>query len=87
MKWAWIGIGAFILIVGSVLFFASFMRFGLFSRGYYGMPMMGGGGSLFGILGFLLLCFLGFMAVRFVFWGSMSHRSAYRLGGDNAKRS
>ena len=85
IKWAWIGIGAFILIVGSVLIFTSFIRFGLFSRGYYGMPMMSGGGWLFGILGFLLLCFLGFIAVRFVFWGSMIHRSAYRLGGDNAE--
>jgi putative membrane protein len=85
MRWAWIGIGAFILIFGSILFFASYLRFGIFTRGYYGMPMMGGGGWLFGILGFMFLCFLIFMAVRFVAWGSMGHRSGYRWGGVDAE--
>jgi len=82
MKWAWIGIGSFILILGSILFFASILRFGLFSRSYYGMPMMGGGGLVFGLIGIMLLCFLAFMVIRFVAWGSMGHRRIYRSGMD-----
>jgi putative membrane protein len=85
MRWAWIGVGAFILVLGSILFFGSMMRFGLFSRGFYGMPMMGGGGFAFGILGLIFLCFIGFMAVRFLIWGSMGRRSVYRWGGDDAE--
>jgi uncharacterized membrane protein len=85
MKWAWIWVGAFILVAGSVLAFATFTGFGVFSRGYYGMPMMGGGGLLFVLMGLGLLCLLGFVASRFLFWGPMSRRSSYSLGGDNAE--
>ena len=85
MRWAWVGIGVFILIFGSILFFASSLRFGFFSRGYYGMPMMGGGGWVFGFFGFMLICFLVFMAIRFVAWGSLGHRSSYRWSSVNAE--
>ena len=78
MRWAWIGVGAFILIIGSVLLLGSMLRFGLFSRGYYGMPMMGRGGLAFDVLSFFFLCFLGFMALRFLVGGSMGHRSYNR---------
>jgi uncharacterized membrane protein len=85
MRWAWIGIGAFILIAVAVLSFAIFMRFGAFSRGYYGMPMMGGGGLLLGLIGLGLLCLFGFVASRFMFWGPMSRRPLNNLSGDNAE--
>lgn len=86
MRWAWIGIGSLILILGSILFFASIVRFGFFSRNYYGMPMMGGGGGwMFGLLGFIFLGFLAFMAIRFMTWGSMGHRHSYRWGGIDAE--
>ena len=78
MRWAWIGVGAFILIIGTVLLLGSLLRFGLFARGYYGMPMMRGGGLAFGIIGFFFLCFLGFIALRFLAGGSMGHRSYHR---------
>jgi putative membrane protein len=85
MKWAWVGLGSFILILGSILFFASIMRFGFFSRSYYGMPMMGGGGWVFGLLGFIFICFLVFMVIRFVSWGSMGHRRSYRWSNVDAE--
>jgi putative membrane protein len=85
MRWAWISVGAFIIVIGSLMFFASFLRFGLFSRYGYGMPMMGGGGLLFGVLGFMFLCLLIFMAVRVLAWGSYGHSLRYHRGGDDAE--
>ncbi len=85
MRWAWIGVGAFIIVLGSLMFFAPILRFGLFTRYGYGMPMMGGGRLLFGLLGFMFLCFLIFMVVRAIAWGSYGHRSRYQVDGVDAE--
>jgi putative membrane protein len=84
MRWAWIGIGVIVLIFGSLLLVGFILRFSIFPR-YYGMPMMGGAGMLFGLIGFLFLCFLIFTVFRFAVWGSMGHRSNYRWNRDDAE--
>jgi putative membrane protein len=85
MRWALIGFGALILVIGSLLFVASFLRFGLFYRYSYGMPMMGLGGFGLGLIGVVFLCILVSMAIRFAVWGSMGHRSGYRWNGADAE--
>ncbi len=47
------------------------------------MPMMGWGGGWMigaGIIGFVLVCFLIMMALRFTAWGPMGHRMGCGMG-------
>jgi putative membrane protein len=83
IRWAMIGFGMLFLIVGSIWFFSSLYRPGFYSGGYYSMPMMGlGGGWMIGagIIGFVLVCFLVMMALRFTAWGPMGHRMGCGMG-------
>ena len=47
------------------------------------MPMMGWGGGWMmgvGIIGFILVCFLVMMVLRFTVWGSWNNRMGYGIG-------
>jgi len=84
MRLAWIGFGALFLIFGSLWFFSTFNRSGFYSGGYYGMPMMGWGGGWMmggGVIGFILVCFLVMMALRFTAWGPWGNRMGCGMGG------
>jgi putative membrane protein len=84
MRWIWIGFGVLFMIFGSIWFFSALYRPGFYSGGYYGMPMMGRGGGWMiggGIIGFILVCFLIMMALRFTVWGPWNHRMGCGMGG------
>ena len=83
MRWAIIGVGILFLIVGSIWFISSLYRPAFYTEGYYGMPMMRWGGGWMigaGIIGFILICFLVMMALRFTVWGPWNHRTGYGMG-------
>src|SRR4030042_4257385 len=83
-RWVWIGFGLLFLVFGSIWFFSAVNRPGFYSGGYYGMPMMGWGGGWMigaGAIGFILVCFLVIMALRFTVWGPWDRRMDCGMGG------
>lgn len=85
LRWAFIGFGVLILIFGLLLFVVSFLRFGLFYRYGYGMPLVGFGGFELGLFGVVFLFILAFMVVRFAFWGSRGRQTGYRWSNFDAE--
>jgi putative membrane protein len=83
-RWLWVGFGLLFLLVGSMWALSSFYRSTFYSGTYYRMPMMSWGGGWMmgvGVIGFVLVCFLVMVALRYTSWGPSGHRMGCGMGG------
>lgn len=82
MMWVWIFFGA-LLVVSSLLWFASPYGGSWSYPGYYGMPMMGGFfmGPWVMIVGLLFVAFIALSLFRYGGWGYSGYRRGCMGGG------